>query len=313
MTPAGRRQDDCRDLSLPAAIFTVFLCTAFGANAVAIKISLAGLGAFTAAGIRFSIAAVAISLWARSRGKVFRLKKGQAGQLLVISLCFTFQLSFFYLGLERTNASRATLIANLLPFFILILAHYFIPGDRITLRKSIGMALGFIGVSVLFLGEKDIAAMMQTGDLMILAASFIWSCNAVYTKRVIKDFSPFQIVLYPMIVSVPVFFLLGFWADAPMVSRIDPPVAGAMVYQGLVTASFGFVAWNTLLQRYGAVALHSFVFIMPVSGVMFGWLLLQEPITSGILAALVFVVAGILTIHYRTGAPPPAFPLRRGL
>ena len=129
----------------------------------------------------------------------------------------------------------------------------------------------------------------------------------------IKDFNPFQIVLYPMIVSVPVFFLLGFWADAPMVSRIDLPVAGAMAYQGLVTASFGFVAWNTLLQRYGAVALHSFVFIMPVSGVMFGWLLLQEPITSGILAALVFIVAGILTIHYRTGAPPPAFPLRRGL
>ena len=49
-----------QDLSFPAAFFTVCLCTLFGANAVAIKISLAGLGVFTTAGLRFGIAAVAI-------------------------------------------------------------------------------------------------------------------------------------------------------------------------------------------------------------------------------------------------------------
>ncbi|MBW1748279.1 MAG: EamA/RhaT family transporter, partial [Deltaproteobacteria bacterium] len=53
-----------QELSLLAGIFTVCLCSLFGANAVAIKISLSGLGVFTTAGLRFSLAAVTVFIWA---------------------------------------------------------------------------------------------------------------------------------------------------------------------------------------------------------------------------------------------------------
>ena len=64
-----------QDLPFSAAVFTVCICTLFGANAVAIKISLTGLGVFTTAGLRFTIASVAIFLWARITGRGFYLKK----------------------------------------------------------------------------------------------------------------------------------------------------------------------------------------------------------------------------------------------
>ncbi|MCD4787301.1 MAG: EamA/RhaT family transporter, partial [Desulfobacterales bacterium] len=60
------------ELSFLACSYSVFLCIIFGANAVAIKISLFGLGVFTTAGLRFTIASIAICLWAKASGLSFK-------------------------------------------------------------------------------------------------------------------------------------------------------------------------------------------------------------------------------------------------
>ncbi len=111
-----KQQPSNLELPMAAGLFSVFLCVIFGANAVAIKVAFTGLGVFTTAAIRFGLAAAAIFLWARCTGRTILLKKGQALQLLIFSALFTVQLSCFYLGLSKSNASRGTLLINLLPF-----------------------------------------------------------------------------------------------------------------------------------------------------------------------------------------------------
>ncbi len=302
-----------QELSFLAACFTVFLCTLFGANAVAIKISLAGIGVFTTAGLRFCFASIVVFIWARITGQSFVINKKQICQMLIISIVFTVQLSLFYLGLSKSNASRGTLLVNFQPFFTLFLAHFFIPGDQITKRKVLGLLLGFCGVALVFLEKTGITQDFQLGDVMILTAALLWSCSAVYTKRIIHTFEPFHFVLYPMLFSVPFFFAEGFFWDSKMFTYIDTGILCSLLYQSLVTASFGFMAWITLLQRYGAVALHSFIFIMPVSGVLLGGLILREPITFSLLAALFLIAVGILTIHFKQKKIVPIFPIGRNV
>lgn len=301
------------ELSLTAGLFTVFLCILFGSNAVAIKMAFSGLGVFTTAAIRFGIAAAAIFLWAKSTGQTVTLKKGQTHQVLIFSLLFTVQLSLFYLGLSKSNASRGTLLVNLLPFLVLFLAHFFIPGDRITLRKFFGILLGFAGVAFMFLEKGNVAGDVRSGDLIILLATLIWSCSVVYLKRILNTFSPFQVVLYSTIISVPFFIFGALLWDHTMIIRLDTRVVGAVLYQSLITASFGFVAWNTMLKKYGAVSLHSFLFIMPIAGVALGGLVLGEPITGKILLALAFITSGILVVHWKPKKEAPAYPVRRTL
>jgi drug/metabolite transporter (DMT)-like permease len=302
-----------QDFSFFVGIFTVFLCVIFGSNAVAIKFSFSGIGVFTTAAIRFSIAAIAIYIWAKASGQSLMLKKGQLYQVLILGALFAVQLSMFYFGLSKSNASRGTLIVNLLPFWILFLAHFFIPGDRITRRKFFGILLGFSGVAFMFAEKQGVTADFRTGDLIILSATIIWSCNVTYLKRIISAFSAFQITLYSMVFAVPVFFLEALLWDAPMVSKLDFKIIGAVLYQSLITATFGFVTWNMLLQKYGAVALHSFIFIMPIAGVALGGLLLGEPITSKLLIALTLIVAGILVVHLKPRKEAPVYPIRKGI
>ncbi len=65
----------------------------------------------------------------------------------------------------------------------------------------------------------------------------------------------------------------------------------------LVTTVFGFVAWNTMIQIFGATALRSFVFIMPISGVFLGVTLLGEPITPNLIYAIFLVVVGLIVVN----------------
>jgi drug/metabolite transporter (DMT)-like permease len=304
---------DNAEMTLLPGVFIVFLTVIFGGNAVAIKLTLTGMGPMTTAGLRFGLAAAAIACWAHLTGRSFRIKPGQAFQLLIVSTAFTIQLCLFYLGLERTFASRGVLISNLLPFFVLFLSHRFIAGERITWKKMVGIVLGFAGVAFMFTGTQGVSGSFHLGDPIILAAVAVWSCNVVYTKRIINDYSPFHLVLYPMLFSVPVFLSIGFLWEGRMIYDMNLTVIGAYVYQSLISAAFGFVAWSTMLQRYGAGTLHSFVFIMPIAGVVCSGLVLNEPITPNLIVAMVFVAAGILLIHLSPKKPTYAFPLGRGL
>ncbi len=135
-----------KSFSLTAAVTASMLCLLFGANSVAIKISLTGLGPFTTAGVRFSFAAVVISLWAFFTHRPFKINKNQFGRLIIVGMIFTVQLSLIHLGLSKTAASRGALLTNLQPFFVLILAHFFLKDDVITFRKTIGILMGFTGV-----------------------------------------------------------------------------------------------------------------------------------------------------------------------
>jgi len=296
----------------PATVLgLVFLCIIFGANAVAIKISFAGIGAFTAAGMRFALAAMAIALWAHIRGRTFRVPKAEIKPLLILCAGFTVQISVFYFGLSQTLASRGSLVVNAVPFMVLIFAHFFLPGDAITVRKFFGMILGFSGVALILADGGALEAGLRTGDLIVFVAATVWAANAVYTKTVIHRFDPFQLVLYPMIGAVPVYFLEGWIWDDFMIRHIDGPVIAAMLYQSLLCAAFGFVAWNTCLQRFGASALHSFIFLVPITGVIAGGLVLAEPITSMLIIAAALVAAGVGLVNLKPKRAAPFFPIRR--
>ncbi len=281
-----------------AGLVAAVLSAAFGANAVAIKMSLLGIGPFTAAGLRLTMASVAILLWARSTGRTLRVDKEQVRTLVVMSLLFTIQLSLLYLGISRTNASRATLIINIDPFLILILAHFFIKGDTITSKKLLGIVMAFSGVALVFLQKEGVTEDFRVGDVITLVCTLMWACRTVYLKRVIHAFDPFHMVLYPMIFSIPFLFVQGFLWDKPMIDHLDGVVISGMLYQ-VGIASFGWVAWMGLLQKHGAVALHTFMFVSPITGVFLGSLVMAEPIGTHVFLALILISAGIMVAQGR--------------
>jgi drug/metabolite transporter (DMT)-like permease len=128
-----------QSLSPIAALSATMPAVLFGANAVAIKICLNGIGEFTTAGLRFGLASIVISCRIKYTGGILVVPRKHLLPLLTLCIIFLIQLALFYAGLGKTYASRTTLIINFTPFITLILAHFFIPGDQLTKRKIMGM------------------------------------------------------------------------------------------------------------------------------------------------------------------------------
>ncbi len=275
------------------------LCVLFGANPVALKITFTGFGVLFSAGIRFLIAGTVIAAWAWITGRSFRPQPGQWRYLVVFSSLFTVQLALFNIGLDRTYASRGALLTNILPFLILVLAHFFLQGDPMTKRKVLGLLLGFLGVVFVISDQASLSGRVRSGDLIVLLATVIWAANTVYIKRVISTLQAFHIALYPMLFSVP-FILFASWLSGE--NYVNSPSRAAVLalgYQSLITGAFGFLVWNALLKRHGVVAMHSFVFIMPISAVIIAAMMLGDPIGPNIIVALVLIVVGIIVVHWK--------------
>ena len=301
------------DMTLAGICTALGLCIMFGSNVIAIKISLHGLGVYFNACIRFVIASVCLFAWAKFTGQSLRVKREHLLPIVIISITFSLQLLLIFTGLSKTTAARSSLFSNLQPFFVLVLAHFFIPGDRINLRKLLGMTLAFMGIVSVFLDNSGLNENFRSGDILVLCGAFVWGCNAVYTKHVIHHFKPIQVALFPMIASIPI-SLFGsiFWDPQPW-KYIDTTIILSLAYQSVVVAAFGYVAWNSLLSRYGAVAVHSFIFVLPIIGVLLGGLILDEPITPKLLLGLVLLVSGLLVIHLKQKKQPPIFPAGRNV
>lgn len=299
MKSATPRKQPEIQLSLGAAVSAILLCMLFGANPVAAKISLTGIGVFTTGALRFTVAAFVLTCWAVFTHRKLLISAKQLRQMTLLGIFFFLQVAIFYYGQNKTTASHAVLISNIMPFVVMVLAHYLLPNDRINPRKVGGLILGFSGIVLLFRDSLNLTHEALTGDLLLAAAVLVWSWNAIYVKRIIANFTALQITLYPMLISIPLFYLAGALFDSKMVYDLSPNVWIAMFYQSIVTASFGFVMWNNLMQKYGATTLHAFVFLMPITGVLLGVVLLGESLTPNLVGSILMVAMGLIVINWR--------------
>ena len=285
------------EIGFTAGLVATLVSIAFGSNVVAIKTSMKGLGVFTNVGARFVISTLAILVWAVLSGKKIGIEPGKWTKLLFVSACLAIQISLFNFGLSLTLATRATLIVNLQPFVVLILASFVLAEEHFSWAKLWGTVCGFAGVGSLFVGQDGMLGNLGLGDACVLGCTLFWGINIVYIKKISMEFEPFELALYPIAFALPVFFAEGLLFDEQLVKYVDTEIVLAMLYQGLVTGAAGFVLWNTLIRRFGAVSLNFFVFVVPIAGVVSSVLVLNEPFSWNILLALAFIVLGVLIVN----------------
>jgi drug/metabolite transporter (DMT)-like permease len=202
-------------------------------------------------------------------------------------------------GLVLTSASRASLFIYTAPFFVVIGARWFLPGDRFGRSQWLGLVLSFAGM-VVALGMPVPGADARTliGDLMLLLAGAAWGATTLVVKATSLVRAPYEkTLLYQLIVSAP---LLALGAEVFGERVVEAPSAlavGSLLYQTLWIVGVTYLAWFALIQRYSASRLSAFTFLTPLFGVAAGHLVLGDPITPAFALAVALVVAGLVLVN----------------
>ncbi len=273
----------------------VLFCTIWGLQQVAIKLASAGISPVWQAGLRSIGASVIVFAWARLRGVKLFERDGSLLPGLLAGLLFAAEFAMIFLGLQYTTASRGVIFLYTAPFFVALGALWLLPLERMRRAQWGGMALAFAGVLVLF-GEHLFApaAGAWVGDLMIFCAAALWAATTLTVKAsALARASAEKTLLYQLAVSAVALPLLSLALGEPRVFAPTTLVWASLLFQVVIVAGASYLGWFWLIRQYPATRLSSFSFLTPVMGVLAGGLLLGEPLTPGVLAALLLVGTGI--------------------
>lgn len=287
------------DLDQRAAATMVLLCACWGLNQVAVKVANAGISPILQAGMRSIGAALLVLLWARLRGVRLGARDGTLGSGVMVGLLFALEFVLLYYGLAFTNASRGVIFLYTAPFFVAAGAHYFVPGDRLTRPKLLGLLAAFAGIALAFGHSLALPAHGElVGDLMCLGAAALWAATIIVIKTSpLIRVSAEKTLLYQLGVSAAVLPLGSALLGEPGIIAPTPIVLAALAYQTIVVAFASYVAWFWLITRYPASRLSAFSFLTPVFGVGFGGILLGEPIGPALIAAVALIAGGIWLVN----------------
>lgn len=271
------------------------LTALWGGNAVALRYSVQELPPIGAAGARFAIGLVFFLIIATVHKVPLRLPRAMWAPLLWMGALFTVQIILLNLGSARDIASRQALLINSHPLLVPLLAHFWLPDDRLTREKVYGTAIAFLGVLLLFREALLTSPEYLVGDLLITASAALLAVKAIYTRALVANYHPYQILVWQMAVAVPIFLTASLLREGNLFDPAlwTPAVGGAILYQGVVVAGVCFLWWTTLLKHYPPGRLTVGFFATPIFGALFGYLILKEPISGALAGAIVAVGVGI--------------------
>lgn len=193
-----------------------------------------------------------------------------------------------------------------MPFWVALGAHFLLPGEGLSTSRVFGLILCVVGVFVAFSDEdasRNDASLL--GDILSLTAAFFWAGVALVVRATpLARSSPEMQLLYQLGVSAVV--MLGvapFFGE--LVRDLTLEVITLFTLQVSLVVCLGFLTWFWLLKIYPVSDVASFAFLAPLFGVISGWLLLDETISTSIIVALILVGTGIVLINRKSKAQPP--------
>ena len=287
-----------RPLDVASMALVVLLCLVWGFNQPAIKLAIPDVPPLIQCAIRSSLAIPIVWAWMRWRGLPLTARDGTLGPGLIAGALFGLEFLLIYRGLLFTTASRAVLFIYLAPFFVVIGARWFLPGDRFSAMQWAGLLLSFAGMVLAFGLPTPAADPRQLlGDIMMVAAAASWAATTLVIKASsLAQVSPEKTLFYQIAVCVP---MVGFGAllFGERIAAMPSGVAlASLAYQTLVISTT-FSAWFALIVKFSASRLSAFTFLTPLFGVAFGHLVLGEPLTPAFALAVALVATGLVLVN----------------
>jgi drug/metabolite transporter (DMT)-like permease len=281
-------------MDLKGAAMAVLISILWGANTVVIKMGLEEAPPLRLACMRFIVGGGVICLWAWATGRFagFRVEPAEWRPLVLLGLLFSVQMAATNVGTWLTSAAHASILINLYAVHTVVLAHFLIPGDRLTARKLAGVLVAYAGTVLLGVRQVTHGAPTLVGDVVVTVAGVLLAERTIYLARAVQRLDPVKLLLTQAIVGTAVFVVVSALVE-PAPTRWTMRLAGSVAYQGVLISGFNFVVNLALLRRYRPSALSAFFLTQPIFGVIAAALVAGDPITADLVIACVAVAVGI--------------------
>jgi drug/metabolite transporter (DMT)-like permease len=287
-----------RDWAMLAALVALW-----GSNFMFIKLGVAEVPPATLVATRLVIGAVILVAVVRAMGYTFP-PVGRAWMpyvvLAIVGNCMPFW--FITWGQTSIDSALAGILMAIMPLTTLLLAHFFVTGERMTPTRVLGFLLGFVGIVVLMgpaalagLGGAPIEVLAQ---LSVLAGALCYAANGVIIRVTLRGdvmVASAAIIAIAAVVSVPV----ALAVDQPW--RLDPGLSAVTIlfWIGVGPTAIATLVHLKLIASAGPTFMSLINYCIPVVALLIGVALLGEEPGANAYSGLALILAGIALSQLR--------------
>ncbi|HIF62132.1 MAG TPA: DMT family transporter [Candidatus Pelagibacter sp.] len=211
----------------------------------------------------------------------------------IINLVIPFFLIAY--GVQKVQSNLAAILMASTPLSATILAHFFTKNEKINLIKSIGVLIGFSGIIFLFSDDLLINKNNYTSALLILCGSTFYVIGGLLTLKISNKKNEnvtASILIWGSLVLFPIcLFVEHPWNLTP---RLDSTIS--LIYLGIFSTGIAWLLRFYILKHNGLVFQSQVAYLIPIFGVILGYLILKEVITIKVIFSLIAVIIGIYIV-----------------
>ena len=258
-----------------------------------IKIATYSYGPITIAFLRIFFGMIPVLLlcfYKKIKIEVFSKDWKWFAAIGIINLVIPFFLIAY--GVQKVQSNLAAILMSTTPISATILAHLFIDKEKINLVKILGIILGFLGIVYLFSENLLINDENLFSALMILVGSTFYVVGGILTLKISykkNENVTASILIWGTIFVCPISLII----EQPW--NLNPSLEStlSLIYLGVFPTGIAWLLRFMILKRNGLVFQSQVAYLIPIFGVILGYLFLNELVTSKILISLFIVILGI--------------------
>lgn len=274
----------------------------WGSSYLFIKLAVDDFGTFTLVALRLAIGAALLWVVVRLTNQALPRDRRLYGHLVVMALAnIVIPFALITWAEQSVDSSIAAILTSAVPLFAIVIAPIFLHDEPIRVNGVAGLLVGFIGVVVLTSRDLAIAGSDLSGEIALLGAALSYAVGAVYSRHNMRGVAP----LIPAVVQVTFALLISgtiaILFEDPWTARPDGEAIFSIVWLGVVGSGFAYLAVFRLLASWGATRTTMVAYVIPVVGIVLGYLVLSEPIDGRLLVGTALVIAGVSLVHSRFG------------
>lgn len=202
-------------------------------------------------------------------------------------------------ALRFTTATNVSLIVCSCPLFAMLIIGMFYKSERFASRHMLGSLLALLGMAIVVLNGHFVLHLSPLGDTLAFGACLSWALYSLLMKPVMYRYSALfitrKVFFYGVLTILPYYLVVPGMPSLEVLLR--PTVMANLFFLGCVASMLCYLTWSWCMARLGAVKCTNWVYLNPITTIVFAWLILDEQITSYFLIGAVFILLGMYILN----------------
>jgi drug/metabolite transporter (DMT)-like permease len=207
---------------------------------------------------------------------------------------------FISWGEQTIDSAVASILNATVPLFTIVIAHFVLQDDKMTVQKVLGLLIGFAGTVVLL--SEDLLASAQSsviGQAAVILAAIFYAGSAVFARKLTQHVPVTARGAMPLITSAIFMWIVGPVAEKPFLFPNLSLTWIAILWLGILGSGLAVIMLWYLIHEVGPTRATLVTYLFPIGGVILGVFFLNEHLSWQLLAGTILIIVSLAVVNWK--------------